>query len=104
MNAYVSNTKSIHVAAIILVGLTCFTTFISYYPAALLSSNALSLESIRPSVRLIGILIIVLMTIVKGVQIVDTFMEMRHAPKHWRWLALSYPIIIPLLLTLILYL
>jgi cytochrome c oxidase subunit IV len=93
-----------HLAAIILVGLTCLTATISYYPLILQSADVASLSNIRPSVRLVSIIVIVLMTMIKGMQIVDVFMEMRDAPKQWRRLALSYPIIIPLVLTLILYL
>jgi cytochrome c oxidase subunit IV len=96
--------RPIHLAAILLIGLTCLTTAISYYPLVLQSADVSSLTNIRPSVRLMSIVIIVLMTMVKGIQIVDVFMEMRDAPKQWRRLALSYPMIIPLVLALILYL
>lgn len=96
--------RPIHLAAIILVGLTCLTTAISYYPLVLQSADVSSLANIRPGVHHLSIIIIVLMTMIKGIQIVDVFMEMRDAPKRWRRLALSYPIIIPLVLALILFL
>ena len=37
----------------------------------------------------------------KGQQIIDIFMELKHAPRFWRMLLLSYVLLIPLILTLI---
>lgn len=37
----------------------------------------------------------------KGQQIIDIFMELKHAPRFWRILLLSYVLVIPLILTLI---
>ena len=50
-----------------------------------------------------GIFIIVVMLIVflKGQQIVDVFMELKHAPNRWRYLLLSYVIIVPSVIALI---
>jgi|GEM_PF-6630979 cytochrome c oxidase subunit IV len=99
-----STIRTIHFAAMLLIGLTCLTTAISYYPFVIQSPENISLDNIRPSIRFIGIVVITLMTMIKGIQIVDIFMEMSNTPKKWRRLALSYPIIIPMLLTIILYL
>lgn len=38
---------------------------------------------------------VVLTIIVKGQAIVDVFMELRTAPAAWRWLLLSYVIVVP---------
>lgn len=56
-----------------------------------------------PQIESYLIIALIMMTIVKGVQIVDVFMEMRVAPVKWRRLLLSYPIVITALLSLILY-
>lgn len=104
MPLFHKNIKPIHLAAIILIGLTCLTTAISYSPVIFKFASPLSLTDINPSLRLFSIIIIVLMTMIKGIKIVDVFMEMRDTPKQWRRFALSYPIIIPLVLALILYL
>ena len=37
----------------------------------------------------------------KGQQIIDNFMELKHAPKRWRLLLLSYVILIPLIISII---
>ena len=39
--------------------------------------------------------------ILKGQQIVDVFMELKYAPKNWRYLLLSYIIILPTVIALI---
>lgn len=39
--------------------------------------------------------------VIKGQQIVDVFMELHHAPKLWRWLLLSYIILIPFIIAVI---
>jgi hypothetical protein len=44
-----------------------------------------------------------LSVILKGQQIVDIFMELYHAPVKWRYLLLSYVVIIPLILAIIVY-
>jgi len=37
----------------------------------------------------------------KGQQIVDVFMELGEAPKKWRWLLLSYVILLPVIISTI---
>ncbi|MBB1270537.1 cytochrome C oxidase subunit IV family protein [Shewanella sp. SR44-3] len=103
--------SAIHKAAIILIGLTCLTTAMSYFPVFLpfpMSTQAIAFDvmplAINTNIKLISVVLIVLMTMIKGIQIVDVFMEMRTAPKAFRLFALSYPIIIPLILAAILYL
>ena len=44
---------------------------------------------------------VMLIVALKGQQIVDIFMELKHAPKNWRKLLLSYIIIVPTVITLI---
>jgi cytochrome c oxidase subunit IV len=95
------HTSLIHQAAILLIGLTCLTTAISYFPLDALAENTLLANN---GVRMISIALILLMTMIKGMQIVDVFMEMRTAPRSFRLFTLSYPVIIPVLLTAILYL
>ncbi|MEH6452758.1 MAG: cytochrome C oxidase subunit IV family protein [Psychromonas sp.] len=41
------------------------------------------------------VIIVSLIVIIKGQQIVDIFMELQHAPKLWRYLMLSYVILVP---------
>lgn len=47
---------------------------------------------------------LVLLTIVKGQQITDVFMELKYAPRNWRFFLLAYAVIIPIVLGAILYL
>lgn len=42
-----------------------------------------------------------LIVFIKGQQIIDIFMELKHAPKRWRFLLLSYVILIPLIISII---
>ena len=37
----------------------------------------------------------------KGMQIVDVFMELKHAPKKWRLLLLSYVLLVPIIVLII---
>lgn len=37
----------------------------------------------------------------KGQQIVDVFMELKHAPRKWRLLLLSYVLLIPMIISVI---
>ncbi|PCH96674.1 MAG: hypothetical protein COB83_04835 [Gammaproteobacteria bacterium] len=50
-----------------------------------------------------GLFIVSVMAIVvlKGQQIVDVFMELKYAPKSWRYILLSYIIILPIVIALI---
>ena len=41
------------------------------------------------------VITISLIVIIKGQQIVDVFMELKHAPKLWRYLLLSYVVLVP---------
>lgn len=104
MPLFHKNINSIHLAVIILIGLTCLTTAISYSTVIINFFTPLSLTDIDPKLRVFSIIVIVLMTMIKGIKIVDVFMEMRDSPKQWRRFALSYPIIIPPVLASILYL
>jgi cytochrome c oxidase subunit IV len=47
------------------------------------------------------IAIVMLIISLKGQQIIDVFMELKHAPKFWRNIMLAYVIVIPLIITLI---
>ncbi len=47
------------------------------------------------------IAIVMLIIALKGQQIIDVFMELKHAPKLWRNIMLAYVIVVPLIITLI---
>ena len=44
---------------------------------------------------------VMLIVFLKGQQIIDVFMELKHAPKKWRFLLLSYVILLPSIITVI---
>jgi cytochrome c oxidase subunit IV len=44
------------------------------------------------------IFLVLLIIFLKGQQIIDIFMELKHAPKRWRALLMSYVIIIPIVI------
>ncbi len=76
-------------------------TFLAVYLAE--SNMALS-HGILPASLLSGEGLICLVTvsiIIKGQQIVDSFMGLKSAPSLWRRLLLSYIVIIPLLIAVI---
>ena len=64
-------------------------TFTSVYMISIIESRSLFISCA---------LIIVFL---KGQQIIDTFMELKHAPKPWRLLLLSYVFLVPLIITII---
>jgi len=64
-------------------------TFASVYMTYLIDSRPLFIS---------GALVIVFF---KGQQIIDIFMELKHAPKRWRLLLLSYVILMPLIIAII---
>jgi cytochrome c oxidase subunit 4 len=43
----------------------------------------------------IFIFIVMVIVTLKGQQIIDVFMELKYAPKKWRYLLLSYIVIVP---------
>jgi len=45
--------------------------------------------------------LIMLIIAMKGQQIIDVFMELKHAPRLWRNIMLAYVFVIPLIITLI---
>lgn len=47
------------------------------------------------------IAIVMLIIALKGQQIIDVFMELKHAPTIWRNIMLAYVIVIPMIITLI---
>jgi cytochrome c oxidase subunit IV len=47
------------------------------------------------------IAVVMLIIALKGQQIIDVFMELKHAPRFWRNVMLAYVIVIPLIITLI---
>ncbi len=52
----------------------------------------------QPLLFISAVLVIVFF---KGLQIVDVFMELKHAPKKWRLLLLSYVLLVPFIVLLI---
>ncbi len=77
--------NSEELALVILVSLTLLSTFLS-----LLDQQVMSVS-----------FIVTLTVIIKGQQIVDVFMELKQAPSKWRYLLLSYVILVPLVLAII---
>ncbi len=77
--------NSEELALVILVSLTLLSTFLS-----LLDQQVMSVS-----------FIVTLTVIIKGQQIVDVFMELQQAPSKWRYLLLSYVILVPLVLAII---
>jgi len=47
------------------------------------------------------IITVLFIVFLKGQQIVDVFMELGEAPTKWRWLLLSYVILLPLIIAII---
>jgi cytochrome c oxidase subunit 4 len=78
---------NIHFSAVLLVLLTLFST-------------AMAQSTIQISVVAV---LVTLSVIVKGLLITDIFMELNTAPSKWRWLLLSYVILVPLILAAIIY-
>ena len=48
-------------------------------------------------------ILVTLSVVIKGQQIVDIFMELKKAQAKWRWLLLSYAILVPTILAIIIY-
>jgi len=79
--------NNVHFSAIILIVLTLVSTLLAQ------SNNQTSIVAI----------LVTLSVVIKGQQIVDIFMELKSAQAKWRWLLLSYVILVPLLLAIIIY-
>jgi len=47
------------------------------------------------------IIIVFFIVFLKGQQIIDVFMELKQAPKLWRWLLMTYVILLPSIIALI---
>ena len=47
------------------------------------------------------IMTVLFIVFLKGQQIIDVFMELKHAPKFWRKLLLAYVILLPFIITII---
>jgi cytochrome c oxidase subunit IV len=84
MNRLINN---VHFSAIILIVLTLVSTLLA-------QSNS--------QTNLVAILV-TLSVVIKGQQIVDVFMELNRAQAKWRWLLLSYVILVPTILAIIIY-
>lgn len=84
MNRLLNN---VHFSVIILILLTLVSTLLA-------QSNS--------QTDLVAILV-TLSVVLKGQQIVDIFMELKRAQAKWRWLLLSYAILVPLVLAIIIY-
>lgn len=78
---------NIHISTIVLILLT----FISIW---------LAQSTIQQNVL---VLLVTLSVVIKGQLIVDTFMEFYQAPNKWRYLLLSYVVLVPLILAVIIY-
>jgi hypothetical protein len=84
------NLRNISKAYIYLIVLTIISAF--------MGEVELNLTRDIASIFLVAILMI---STFKGLQIIDTFMELKHAPKLWRKLLLSYVVLIPTIIALI---
>ncbi|PKH88087.1 cytochrome C oxidase subunit IV family protein [Colwellia sp. Bg11-28] len=84
MNRLINN---VHFSEIILIVLTLVSTLLA-------QSNS--------QTNLVAILV-TLSVVIKGQQIVDVFMELKRAQAKWRWLLLSYAILVPTILAIIIY-
>ena len=49
------------------------------------------------------ILTVVGLTIIKGQQITDVFMELKNAPAKWRYMLLGYAVLLPVIIGVIVY-
>jgi hypothetical protein len=78
---------NIHFTALILLLLTIISTW--------LAQSGISMNIVAT--------LATLAVIAKGQLIVDTFMELYQAPSKWRYLLLSYVVIVPLILAAILF-
>ncbi|MFT7007536.1 MAG: cytochrome c oxidase subunit 4 [Colwellia sp.] len=79
--------NNVHFSAIILVLLTLISTLLAQ---SNIQENLLAL-------------LVTLSVVIKGQQIVDIFMELNKAEAKWRWFLLSYTILIPIILAIIIY-
>jgi hypothetical protein len=66
--------------------------------SVLLGEAESSLTQDRQNIVLGGILVL---STFKGIQIIDVFMELKHAPKLWRKVLLSYVILVPTIIAMI---
>lgn len=89
MNEESKRFKNIMSASILSWLLLMALTFLSVYMVNFISSPPLFISCA---------LIIVFL---KGQQIIDIFMELRHAPKRWRLILLSYVVLLPLVIAFI---
>jgi heme/copper-type cytochrome/quinol oxidase subunit 4 len=80
------NTKKIIISWIYLIILTL--------TSVLLGTDMLYNESSHT----LFIFLVLFIVFLKGQQIIDIFMELKHAPKRWRALLMSYVIIIPIVI------
>ena len=74
-----------HSSVVVLVLLSCLGVWLSD-----IADNTLLIHGL-----------ITLTVMIKGQQIVDVFMELYSAPPKWRWLMLSYIIVIPCIILFI---
>ena len=78
---------TVHIAALLLLVLTLLSLGLSrYFPHSWWLTVTL-----------------VLLTVIKGQQITDVFMELKHAPVNWRLWLLGYVVLLPILLGAILF-
>lgn len=78
---------NIHISTIVLILLTFMSIWLAQ---STMQQNVL-------------VILVTLSVVVKGQLIVDTFMELYQAPNKWRYLLLSYVVLVPLILAIIIY-
>jgi len=79
------NTKLAFVSWLVLIVLTLISVYLTLF-----------IDS-----RTLYVAVALIIVSIKGQQIIDIFMELKHAPKLWRMLLLSYVIVVPLVIGLI---
>lgn len=72
-----------------LLALTVISTYVSFFIELLNSQKSLF------------IIIVLFIVFLKGQQIIDVFMELKHAPTFWRRLLLVYVVLLPIIIGLI---
>lgn len=79
------NTKLAFISWLVLIVLTLISVYLTLF-----------IDS-----RTLYVAVALIIVSIKGQQIIDIFMELKHAPKLWRMLLLSYVIVVPLVIGLI---
>lgn len=86
---YMNTTKRIVISWVLLLLLTLISIGVGKY----FHNNDFS--------HVLFVSIVMIIVALKGHQIIDVFMELKEAPTKWRYLLLSYVVVVPLIISLI---